>query len=119
MEEIRTPRLLLAHGPIRLTKLVLFPVRFLFSAETGQVGTNEAAVTHHLAGSQPVSRELVRAALGWRTAPPDSSVALPLLAQEIMPLYLAYLEDHVSRLSALGRRDLARAFDEWRHRLTG
>jgi predicted nucleotidyltransferase len=119
VEEIRTPQLLFARGPIRLTKVVLFPVRFLFSAQTGLIGTNEAAVTHHLAGSQPVSRELVRAALAWRTAPPDSTVALPLLAGEMMPLYLAYVEDHVSRLAALGRRDLARAFEDWRHRLTG
>jgi len=118
VQEIRTPPLLLEHGPIRLTKLVLFPVRFLFTAETGRVGTNEAAVTHHVAGGSPVSGNLVRAALAWRTAPPDSSVALPLLAHEMTPLYLAYIEDHVSRLSALGRRDLARAFEEWRRRLT-
>jgi len=118
VEEIRTPRLLLEHGPIRLTKLVLFPVRFIFTAETGRVGTNMAAVAHHLAGVRPVSGELVRAALAWRTAPADSSVALPLLAHEMTPLYLAYIEDHVSRLSALGRPDLVRAFDRWRRRLT-
>jgi hypothetical protein len=117
VEEIRTPRLLLERGPIRLTKLALFPVRFLFTAETGRVGTNEAAVTHHLAGGRPVSGELVRAALAWRTASPDSSVALPLLAREMTPLYLAYIDDHVSRLSALGRGDLALAFEEWRRRL--
>jgi hypothetical protein len=114
VEEIRAPRLLLQRGPIRLTKLVLFPVRFLFTAETGRVGTNEAAVSHHLAGGRPVAVELVRAALAWRTARPDSSVALPLLAREMTPLYLAYIDDHVSRLSALGRGDLALAFEEWR-----
>jgi hypothetical protein len=118
IEEIRTPRLLLEHGPIRLTKMVLFPVRFLFTAMTGRVGANEAAVNHHLAGSRPVSGVLVRTALTWRAAPAEGSLALPLLAREMTPLYLAYIDDHVSRLSALGRRDLARAFEEWRRRLT-
>jgi hypothetical protein len=90
VEEIRTPRLLLEHGPIRLTKLVLFPVRFLFTAMTGRVGANETAVNHHLAGSRPVSGELARAAMAWRTALPDGSVALPPLAREMTPLYLLY-----------------------------
>ena len=30
------------------TKIVLFPVRFLFTAETGDENTNQAAVTHYL-----------------------------------------------------------------------
>lgn len=118
VREIRTPRLLLEHGSIHLTKLVLFPVRLLFTAETGRVGTNEAAVTRHLSVARPVSGELVRAALAWRTVPPDRSEALALLSHGMTPLYVAYIQDYVSRLSALGRGDLARAFEEWSRRLT-
>jgi hypothetical protein len=44
-QEIRSPQLLLAGGMRRVIKLVLFPVRFLFTAATGRVGTNDAAVT--------------------------------------------------------------------------
>jgi hypothetical protein len=44
----------LAAGGIRwTTKIVLFPVRFLFTAETGQEGTNHAAVAHYLAQRDP------------------------------------------------------------------
>ena len=46
--EIRRPELLVAHGARRLTKLVLFPVRFLYTAATGQVGTNDAAAARYL-----------------------------------------------------------------------
>ena len=53
VEEIRCPELLLARGLRRLTKLVLFPVRFLFTAETGRVGTNDTAVAHYLAAGDP------------------------------------------------------------------
>ena len=34
-------------------------------------------------------------------------------------LYLHYIDDHVTRLDALGRLDLARAFERWRTRLVG
>ena len=39
VQEIRAPALLAARGPRRVTKVVLFPVRFLFTAATGRVGT--------------------------------------------------------------------------------
>ena len=44
IEEMRRPGPLIAEGPRRVTELVLFPVRFLYTAATGEVGTNDAAV---------------------------------------------------------------------------
>jgi hypothetical protein len=37
----------------------------------------------------------------------------------MVPLYLHYIDDHITRLDALGRLDLARAFERWRTRLVG
>ena len=62
MNEIRTPSLLVSRGPRRLTKIVLFPVRFLFTAETGQVGTNSLAAEHYLASARAPAAKLVSAA---------------------------------------------------------
>ena len=47
--------LLPAHGTRRLTKLVLFPVRFLYTAETGLVGANDAAAARHVQARRPGS----------------------------------------------------------------
>jgi predicted nucleotidyltransferase len=120
VEEIRCPEVLLARGVRRLTKLVLFPVRFLFTAVTGQVGTNDAAVAHYLEnGDAPASR-LVAAALAWRAAPPtDEQAAAELLREQMVLLYLEYIDDHVTRLDSLGQRELARAFEDWRDRVVG
>jgi hypothetical protein len=41
--------LLISAGARWMTKIVLFPVRFLFTAETGREGTNDAAAQHYLA----------------------------------------------------------------------
>jgi hypothetical protein len=51
LKELRSPALLVSRGPRQLTKLVLFPVRFLFTAATGEVGTTALAVEHYLANA--------------------------------------------------------------------
>jgi len=117
VEQIHRPEVLLARGVRHVTKTVLFPVRFLYSAETGLVGTNHSAAEHYLAAEQPPAANLVAAALTWRTTPPDRAQATALLAQELIPLYLQYIDDHTARLTALGRVDLADTFAEWRNRI--
>jgi hypothetical protein len=119
LDDIRTPSRLVASGPRRLTKVVLFPVRFLFTAQTGRVATNDLAVGHYLAGGPAPAAELVAAALAWRHGPPsDEAAAAALLGRQLIPLYLHYIDDHVLRLLALGHRRLAARFGQWRARLT-
>jgi hypothetical protein len=118
IEEIRTPALLIGCGVRRVTKLVLFPVRFLYTAATGRVGTNDAAVDHYLEGDDATAAELVATARAWRTgAPFDERAAVELLGRQAMPLYVDYIDDHIMRLGMLGRDDLAQAFRAWRERL--
>jgi hypothetical protein len=118
MGEIRDPERLLAEGPRHVTKVVLFPVRFLYTAATGCVGTNDAAVAHHLTQSGAPGHDLVAAALRWRTVPPgDDRSAADVLRRELVPLYVHYLDDHIARLAALGKPDLATAFGRWKDRL--
>lgn len=118
LAEIRAPALLVSRGPRRLTKIVLFPARFLFTAQTGRVATNDLAAGHYLARADAPAAELVTAALGWRRRPPaDPGAAAALAARELIPLYLQFIDDHVPRLAAAGRDDLARSFRRWRARL--
>ena len=117
LKEIRTPSLLVARGPRHLTKIVLFPVRFLFTAETGQVGTNSIAAEHYLASARGPSSKLVSAASGWRLEPPAGDEAAALLGRELIPLYVHYIDDHIARLNAISNHRLARRFRQWRTRL--
>lgn len=113
--EILEPERLLKQGVRRVTKLTLFPVRFLYTATTGRVGTNDAAVERYLEDRRAPSRELVAAARAWRAGDAlDDAVALELLAAEMVPLYLKYVDDHIARLDALRRADLRDAFEAWR-----
>jgi hypothetical protein len=117
LNEIRTPSRLVSRGPRRLTKIVLFPVRFLFTAETGQVGTNTLATEHYLASANPAAAALVSAALAWRLEPPAAGEATALLSRELIPLYIQYIDDHIARLRATDRCRLAVRFQRWRTRL--
>lgn len=111
------PAALLADGVRRTTKVVLFPVRFLFTAYTGREGTNDAAAQHYSTHHGGPAAELVTAAFGWRTSPPDSDAAAALLRSGFVPLYDDYLADHIGRLYSLGELTLADRFSQWRSQL--
>jgi hypothetical protein len=117
-EEILLPETLLSRGVRHVTKLVLFPVRFLYTAATGRVGTNDSSVSRYLEDENAPSTTLVAAALAWRTAPPtDESAASELLREQLLPLYLHYIDDHLVRLDSISEAALAGSFREWRDRL--
>ena len=113
----RQPNRLVAGGMRWTTKIVLFPVRFLFTAETALEGTNEVAVQHYSDLSGAPGTALVRAAFDWRTNPPDADHALAMLTNDFVPLYVYYLTDHIRRLESIGESELAGAFRDWRSRL--
>ena len=118
IHELHHPEELLGQGVRHTTKIVLFPVRFLFTAATGRVGTNEAAVAHYLAQPDNPARELVRAAYRWRQEPADDrAAATALLRRELLGLYRHYVDDHLARLRQLKEDSLADAFARWRRLL--
>jgi predicted nucleotidyltransferase len=117
LDQLRAPSELADRGLRPLTKAVLFPVRFLYTAATGQVGINDAAVAWYLAGPPAPGAALVRAAAGWRREPPSPAAAATLLDRELIPLYLEYFDDHIARLAAAGQPRLAGRFRWCRARL--
>jgi hypothetical protein len=117
LDEIRAPSRLVSRGPRRLTRIVLFPARFLFTAETGQVSTNALAAEHYLASADVPATTLITAALAWRLEPPTDDEAIALVGRELIPLYVHYINDHITRLGAVNRHELVGSFRRWRTRL--
>ncbi len=117
--ELRDPAKLVNAGVIRLTKMVLFPVRLLFTVRTGQIGRNEAAVEYFTAVETGPAVDLARSGLTWREEPPDPSdpAVVDRLEKGLLPLYRLFLDEYAVRLRQYGELDLARAFEEWRQRL--
>jgi hypothetical protein len=116
---LRDPASLAAAGVRALTKLALFPVRFLFSARTGDVGANDRSVEHFQAVNSGPAAELAAKALGWRSVPPraDDGSVIEALRQGMLPLYRLFVEEYGERLRACGAVELADAYNEWQARL--
>ena len=112
------PAELLAKGPRTYTKSVLFPVRFLYTARTGEIGRNHDAAHHIVAHHPGPAANLAGAALRWRTEPAtvDNAEAIALLREGLVPLYLFCLEVHAELARSWGEarltEDLAAAHDK-------
>ncbi len=117
LAQAKRPDLLVARGVRWTTKIVLFPVRFLFTAETGREGTSDAAANHYVNQAEAPGAALVAAALRWRIKAPARDEAIKVLGKDLAPLYVHYLGDHIKRLESYKRNDLVQAFRDWRSRL--
>ena len=118
--KLKSPEALVHSDQKTLTRLILWPVRLMFTARTGDVGRNDAAVEHFATINQAsASSDLARLALKWRDAAPAPSdtSAVAAIAAGILPLYHDFLSDHEPRLLEFARPDLAESFYNWRHRL--
>lgn len=117
--KLKNPRAMLRSDQKTLTRLILWPLRFLFTARTGDVGRNEAAVEHFIAIKESASSDLARLALKWRNVGPRPSdeSAIAVIAAGVLPLYHEYLLDYERRLREYERPDLAESFQEWRQKL--
>ena len=117
--KLKEPRALAACGATKLTKWLLFPVRLIFTARTGNVGGVDLAVEHFCGTTGGPAAELARAALGWRHAPPEAhdQQVIALIERGLLPLYTRFFDEYEPRLRIIERADLAEAFRHWRHRM--
>jgi predicted nucleotidyltransferase len=117
--QLRNPLELANASTKTLTKRVLYPVRFLFTAQTGQVGMNDRAVDHFLTVANGPAADLAREGLAWRTEPPapGERAVVELLQEGVLPLYRTFLADYERRLREYGEPKLAQVYREWRERL--
>lgn len=106
--------------PRWLTKIILLPVRFLHTAQTGRVGATDEAAERYLMAQRPVAGDLVRAAMRWREGETlREDEAVPLLRAQLVPLYAHYIGCLLAGpLSVVGDSGLITEFERWRDRLT-
>jgi hypothetical protein len=102
LRKLGNPEEVWREGVRTATKLVLFPIRFLYTAECGRVGSNEDAADWYLAGGAHPSRELVAAAVRWRRhGLPVSGHARELTTPALARVYREFCRDYARRLAPL------------------
>jgi len=116
---VRRPERLVAEGVRHMTRMVLLPVRLLYTARSGMLGSNDAAAADYLADPDAPGAALVGAAMRWRAGtPPHEAHASALLREGLRPLHLRLIDDLEARVAAVDL-DLASALRDWRARLIG
>lgn len=116
------PERLLFDESVRvLTKLILFPPRFLLTLDRAEPCTTSEAVDHFVRRHEGPLADLVRAGLRFRTSPPstdsEKAALLPALRSTLIPLYLVFIDEYTCRLREYGLSDLASQLSAWGARL--
>lgn len=106
LARLQHPDRLVAAGPRTATKTVLFPIRFLYTLATGQLGHNtRAADWYQRRGAHP---SLAAAAIGWREhGITDPTAASRLLRNHLTDVYVEFFDAYAAALAAAGHTELA------------
>ena len=119
LAQLKDPEGLAASDLINITKKVLFPVRFVYTASTGEIGMNISAVEYFSTATSGPAALLAQKALEWRQAPPETRdpATVQVIKDGMIPIYRVFLDDYEPRLVGYGRPDLAEKIAEWRRQL--
>jgi hypothetical protein len=109
LDGLRDTPALLAGGPRTVTKAVLFPVRFMYTLRTGQIGLNDASARWYAGEGLPGSG-LALSALDWRHGGiGDIELARQLLDADLTTLHAECFDAYARELADLGEPRRAEA----------
>lgn len=115
INDIKNPELLLSKGIRHLTKMVLFPVRLLYTAQTGEMRHNEDAVDYYLKHNDTQSSRLVKAAFQWRSeAPHDKEYTITLLKKYLLEIYDQFIDLYMLKMTDFGEVKLLSDLEKWK-----
>jgi len=97
-----------------ITKCILWPIRMMYTGQTGLVGANNVAVDRFISRTQDrKAAELVMKGLEWRFGLPDFDQKNVQLFQETVPrLYKEYVHQYSELLNSYSRKELAEILEE-------
>lgn len=117
------PPRLAERGPRDASKIVLLPIRFLFTLRTARIARLDEAVALLLRDAALPRRQLVEAALGWRTEGiADRERMVELCRAALVPIYLELVDAHCAWLlpgADDADRERIQQLKRWRERLSG
>jgi hypothetical protein len=96
LAQLRDPTPLVKAGARSLTKRVLFPVRFVYTAQTGRIGRNDAAVEHFVETQKDEAAKLALDAFRWRYEPfaPGDARVVEQCRRGLAPGYRVLVQEY-------------------------
>lgn len=112
------PTKVFEQGVIPLTKIILFPVRFLYTISTGNIVGKDEAGAHYLEKNKGNKAELVKLALSWRySSLMYNKDTIQLMRTALIPLYVQFIDAYHSKMLAYEEFNLANDLEYWRDKL--
>jgi predicted nucleotidyltransferase len=112
LAELRDTRALFAGGVHTVTKAILFPVRFMYTLGTGNIGLNDRSAIWYGAEGLP-GGGLALKALEWRSEGlGDADLVVRMLDADLGTLHAACMDEYAGELARLGEAPRAAAMAE-------
>lgn len=114
LDELNHPEKIIQKGEKYISKTILFPVRFLHTSSTGEVGQNHLAVEWYLKQENLKEKKLVELGYLLRSSPiKDATQTMKLLKEDLPNLYLEFIRRYKERMHQYGERVIEKKFAEW------
>ena len=120
INDLRNPYHIVEKGVLYVTKIVLFPPRFIYLSETGHVAGNEESVNFYLNRYPGMDAELARCAFAWRMngLPDDLSKVSGALSSGIVNLYCRFIDTYIERMRTHKENELKSRLAEWKAQIS-
>ena len=120
INDLRDPSQFVEKGVLYVTKIVLFPPRFIYLAETGHVAGNEESAKFYVTRNNGMDAELVRCAFAWRMngLPDDLSKVSEILNSGLVNLYCRFIDTYVERMRTYKEGQLETRLAEWKAQIS-
>jgi hypothetical protein len=119
IQEFLDCSLLAKKGEVYVTKTVLFPPRFLYMAQTGEVAGNDVSCEYYTKNFSGGDARLVAEGYRWRmeSLPDDTDTVAKVLEVGLRDLYCKFIDLYVEKMDIYGEQDLKTKLLAWRKKL--
>ena len=111
---------LIQKGSAQVSKIVLFPARFIYLEKTGEIAGNDVSYQYYIDHFSGPDADLVKHGYQWRfdSLPDDVSQVYELLHKGLGKLYLKFIDSYVQKMGLYGEEDLKNKLIKWKENIT-
>lgn len=118
MAILENPHLLFSQQLVAPTKLILFPIRLIYTALTHKIGSNKEAVNYYAQHYNDTTVHLVEAAFKWRHELPEiQQIDLELIRKNLPIIYHRLITIYREKMQNALKKDLVQSLSQWDHHL--
>jgi len=107
---------IIAKGTVYTTKTILFPARFIYLANTGEIASNDTSYEYYIDNFTGPDAYLVEQGYKWRfnSLPKDLEQVKLNLQEGLVPLYSKFIDLYINRMVGYGKNEISKNLGYWK-----